>query len=396
MERADYVIVGAGLTGCVIARRLADAGRDVVVLERKPHVGGNVRDYLHPSGVRIHAHGPHYFRTSSDRVWRFVTKYAKFFNLAAKVLTLGPSGLVPWPVRRSYLSDTYGHDWAPGFSGCPRNFEEAVLARMPTRAYRTLIQPYTEKQWGVGGRQLNISLAKRVFVRSDDDERLTPRAKYQGLPCDGYAGLIDRMLGGIPVRLDCGFSKQESGAHAKRLLVFTGSIDEFFGCALGRLRYRAQERRSECLEGVALAQPCVQINNPLHSEGPHIRTIEWKHLMPNANRQQILGSVCTREYPYTAATSLEYEYPFPDESNRRLYNAYRSQARTLDGVVICGRLGEYRYLDMDQAIGRALIIADGMLRERGCGLDRARVSPVLRQNKHVQRRCRYGQQSHVK
>jgi len=300
-----------------------------------------------------------------------------FDEIAAKVLTLGPSGLVPWPVRHSYLRHVYGRDWLPGFLGSPRNFEEAVLSRMPLPAYKTLIEPYTQKQWGLPGRALRTSLARRVPVRADDDERLTPQCKYQGVPRDGYHALFQRMLEGITVYMNCELATRECIARARRLLVFTGSIDEFFTFDLGRLGYRAQERRTVFLPGASLVQPCVQINNPLRSHGDHIRTIEWKHLIPAGKTERIVGSLCTRETPYTATTSLEYEYPFPDDTNSRRYRAYRARAKALDGVIICGRLGEYRYLDMDKAVENALRIADSIVRVRGRSPNRDRPSGVL-------------------
>jgi len=375
MTPADYVVVGAGLTGAVLARQLANAGRDVLVVEQRKRVGGNIYDYVHSSGIRINAHGPHYFRTSSARIWDFVTQYSAFHEVAAKVLTLGPGGLVPWPVRARYLNDTHGPSWRPGFVGRPRNFEEAVLTRMPVGVYRALIEPYTRKQWGVAGRELCTSLARRVLVRQDDDERLTPHV-HQGVPRDGYTALIGRLLSGITVYTNRLFRPSDHARYAKRLLIFTGPIDEYFGCDLGRLGYRAQERKSDFYESVELMQPCVQINNPLQSNGAHIRTIEWKHLLPISTRAQTVGTLCTLEYPYTATRSVEYEYPFPNESNRRLYSVYRARANALNDVIICGRLGEYRYLDMDQAIGRALRIAATIL-NGGRGVPRRDLAGLL-------------------
>lgn len=357
---ADYVIVGSGLTGATIARHLHDAGREVLVLERRNHVGGNVHDYVHPSGIRIHTYGPHYFRTNSEEIWEFVNRFGAFYKYEAVVKSYVDGRYENWPVTIGYIRQMIGDHWEPEFKGIPTNFEEASLAMMPRLIYEKFVAGYTEKQWGVSPRALSVELAKRFDVRQDDDLRLV-RHKYQGIPVDGYAALMRNMLTGIPVMLNTDYLKVREQFHAHRCLVFTGPIDEFFEYDLGRLAYRSQQREHIYLPDVDYAQPCGQVNNPDPANGPHIRTLEWKHMMPREYADRIQGTVVTREIAVSPADSNHCEYPFPDEQNTHLYQRYRERAASIPNLLICGRLGEYHYYDMDQAIARAMVLAHSLL-----------------------------------
>jgi UDP-galactopyranose mutase len=184
---------------------------------------------------------------------------------------------------------------------------------------------------------------------------------HQGLPEDGYHSFMKRMLDGIPRVLGCDYLQCRAQFTPRRKTIFTGPIDEFFGYDLGRLQYRGQRRAHTYDPHADRIQPCPQVNNPSPADGPHIRTIEWKHLLPPAMRSQITGTLYTRETPFTPTQPDQYEYPFPDNSNQRLYARYRQRALSLDDVLICGRLGEYSYYDMDQAIGRARLHARQMM-----------------------------------
>jgi UDP-galactopyranose mutase len=359
----DYLIVGSGLTGAVIARTLAEAGREVLVVDRRSHLGGNVHDHAHESGIRIHTYGPHYFRTSSARIWEFATRFAPFYKYEAALLSDVDGQLEQWPIAASYIRKHVGADWRPEFTGTPSNFEEAALALMPRLVYDKFIKEYNEKQWGVPARSLAAQLCSRFDVRHDDEPRLKPHAAYQGIPEPGYAEWMRRMLAGIPLRLEFDYLQRRGEMAARKLLVFTGPIDAYFGFDQGKLVYRGQQRTHRFLPGAQFAQPCGQVNNPLHAGGPHIRTLEWKHMMPKDVAARIRGTVLTREVPFTPADPSEYEYPFPDDRNAELYEQYRRRADAQTGLLVCGRLGEYRYYDMDQAIGRALSLAERILRD---------------------------------
>lgn len=351
----DYLIVGSGLTGATIARLLADAGREVLVVERRPHVGGNVHDHFHPSGIRIHSYGPHYFRTSSDRIWHFVNRFSSFYDYEAIVKSYVDGAYENWPIAADYIQRTLGESWKVSFEGTPRNFEEASLAMMPQPIYEKFVKGYTEKQWGVPASDLAADLAGRFEVRRDNDPRLK-KSKYQGIPSEGYHEFMSNMLDGIPIILNFDYLIRRGEIKFRKNAIFTGPIDEFFGFDLGHLTYRSQKREHEYFPDVDYALPCGQVNNP-NSNSPHIRTLEWKHMMPQDYARRISGTVLTREIPFSPKDPDSYEYPFPSASNFSLYERYRKRAADMPGFVLCGRLGEYRYYDMDEAIANAMDLA---------------------------------------
>jgi UDP-galactopyranose mutase len=359
--KVDYLIVGSGLTGATISRLLADAGREVLVVDRRSHWGGNVHDHTHESGIRIHTYGPHYFRTSSEHVWDYVNRFAEFYPFEAVVQSLVDGRYENWPIAASYIRTHIGEGWRPEFQGTPSNFEEAALSLMPRTVYEKFVKEYSEKQWGIPVHQLAASLCKRFDVRADDDPRLTPKASHQGLPKQGYSELMRRMLEDLPLQLNFDYMQRRGEIVARKLLVFTGPIDELFEFALGRLAYRGQQRAHRYLPDVDFAQPVGQVNNPLHTGGAHIRTLEWKHMMPDKAKRSLKGTVLTTETPFTPQIPNAYEYPLPDGQNANLYADYRRRADATEGLLVCGRLGEYRYYDMDQAIGAAMTLAGRVL-----------------------------------
>jgi len=359
--QVDYLIVGSGLTGAVIARTLADAGRDILVVDRRNHIGGNVHDHSHPSGIRIHTYGPHYFRTSCDRLWDWVNRFGEFYRYEAEILSDVGDRLVPWPIGYQSLKEIAGEKWSPDFIGKPANLEEAALSLMPKVVYEKFVKEYNEKQWGVKCKTLDARLCSRFDVRKNNDTRLKPNSKYQGIPVNGYASFMKNMLHSIPVILNYDYLLRRHEIRAKKKLIFTGPIDEFFCFSDGRLQYRGQKRHHEYHQDANFIQRKGQINNPLHSGGKHIRTLEWKHMMPPCFANRIHGSVITKEIPFSPSSPTDYEYPFPNLKNSLLYKKYRSMADSLSSTVIAGRLGEYRYYDMDQAIAKAMKIAEEML-----------------------------------
>jgi UDP-galactopyranose mutase len=358
----DYLVVGSGLTGAVIARELVDAGHDVLVVDRRTHLGGNVHDSIRQGGIRVHTYGPHYFRTNSQRIWSFVNRFAEFYEYEAVLVSDVADRFEHWPVTAGYIRRAVGEDWAPAFDGTPTNFEEASLAMMPASVYRDFVKGYTEKQWGVPAASLSAELAGRFDVRADDDVRLK-RQRHQGIPVGGYAWMMAAMLDGIRVELGHDHLLQPDAVRWRKGLVFTGPIDEYFGYRLGRLAYRGQRREHEYLADVEQVQPYGQVNNPDPRRGPHVRTLEWRHMLSPAEQAAAVGTILTREIPFTPAAEEAdlCEYPFPDAANKDLYQRYRALARSEHGVLIAGRLGEYRYYDMDQAIARALLLAKRLL-----------------------------------
>ncbi len=359
-DTPDYLIVGSGLSGAVIARSLIEDGRNVLVLDRRAHCGGNVHDHLHASGIRVHTYGPHYFRTNSESLWEFVNRFTSFYKYEPELMTLVDGQYENWPITASYLKRAVGETWEPAFTGDPGNFEEASLAMMPEMIYRKFVKGYTEKQWGVPAASLSASLAKRFDVRHDNETRLM-RKRYQGIPVDGYATMMKNMLADIPLRLNCDYLQHRDTLSYRKMLIFTGPIDEFFGFEFGRLKYRGQTRADRWLPEIEFAQPCGQTNNPDPDNGPHIRTLEWKQIMAAEEASRIQGTLLTQEVPITPTDPDRFEYPFPDAENARLYERYRLRAQSMRDLLICGRLGEYRYYDMDQAIARAWKLAEQIL-----------------------------------
>jgi UDP-galactopyranose mutase len=362
MIDADYLVVGSGLTGAVIARMLADAGRSVLIVERRSHLGGNVHDHHHPSGIRVHTYGPHYFRTNDDGIWAFVNRFARFYPYAAALKSFVDGRYENWPVAAGYIQRAVGDHWQSEFIGQPANFEEASLAMMPRLVYEKFVKGYTEKQWGVPANTLSADLAQRFDVRADDEPRLK-RQRHQGIPEEGYAVLMQRMFAGIPVLLNVDYLRARDAMQPRKLTIFTGPIDEYFGYDLGRLHYRGQQRAQEYLPDVDFALPCGQVNNPDPANGPHIRTLEWKHMLPPDYAARIRGTVLTRETTISPVDPDHFEYPVPDVANALLYAAYRQRADQIPGLLICGRLGEYRYYDMDQAIARAMLLGRRLLED---------------------------------
>ncbi len=362
MTTVDYLVVGSGLTGSTIARLLADDRREVLLLERRAHPGGNVHDFMHASGIRIHTYGPHYFRCSDREIWEFVNRFSSFYPHEPIVKLLVDNRYENWPLNRRLLGQN--RDWRPSRRpGAPKNFEEACLQQMPRRVYEKYVEGYTRKQWGMDPRLLNAKLADRIRINEDHQTTLTPHYLHQGLPTLGYTALMANMIADIPCRFGVDYLKHRSEYRARKALIFSGSIDEFFGFEAGRLSYRGQQRRHQFLPDVDWHQPCVQVNHPDVREKA-IRTLEWKHLMPLDQRPRGEGTVITKEYPFTPDQTDNFEYPVPIAANARLHRHYRLCAATVRNLIVCGRLGTYTYLNMDKAIGCAMQVAARLCEQR--------------------------------
>jgi UDP-galactopyranose mutase len=357
---ADYVVVGSGLTGATVARLLHDAGRQVLVLERRPVVGGNVVDAVHqPSGIRYGLYGPHYFRTNSDKVWEFVQRFGEWRPFEARVKCLVDGRYESWPLSKVYLDK---FKWLPSERDAS-NLEERALQLMPRTIYEKFVKGYNEKQWGRPCTELLPSLCSRFDIREDDD-RLSLK-KHQALPKDGYSALMERMLHGVPCLTNTGFFNSTGVRWARKKLIYTGPIDEYFGFDLGWLEYRGQ-RRDITENGLRYLQVNFPGDMPYATEGfwpwPYkchaLRAINWRFMQ----EQDPGKDLTTWENPYTPTDSDASEYPVPTRANADLAAAYSRRADALPGVVFAGRLGRYKYLDMDEAIGAAMRVAEELLK----------------------------------
>lgn len=353
----DYVVVGSGLSGAVAARVLKDKGHSVLVVERRDHLGGNVHDHI-VHGVRVHTYGPHYFRTNSEAIWKFVTRFAKFHRFEACLKSMVDGKAENWPIAGSYLRAHCGDDWKSKLLQIdrPTNFEQACLAMMPQLIYEKFVKGYTEKQWGVPCTELTASLAGRFAVHEDDDPRLKFH-KYQGIPLCGYAKFMERMLGGLDIICGVDFLSCKEEFPYREGLIYTGPLDAWFNYDEGPLEYRSQQRTT-LVRSTAGTLAAPQVNYPSVDVGK-IRDLDWKLMMPESHRPHGV-SVVTSEVPYTPTDPNDFEYPFPSRDNNARAEIYRSRTKWLRNIHVCGRLGSYRYLDMDQSIGAALSLAENL------------------------------------
>ena len=348
----DYLVVGSGITGATIARNLADAGKQVTVVERRSHIGGNSYDYT-LNGIPVHKYGPHIFRTNNKTLWEYVKRFAKFYRYEHFVETFIDGRYENWPILGSYIERKIGK-WTPEFTGVPRNFEEKCLSIMPRKVYDQFIKDYNRKMWGIPAKKLDADLINRFDIRWDEDKRMK-QERYQGIPYRGWTAFFEKMLEGIPVILNYDYLKNNS-LRVMEKTFYTGPIDEYFGFKLGKLGYRAVKQDTKFTPNVELTQPAPVINYP-SGNVRQVRSVEWKQMMPDGGRS-IKGSVVTSEIPYTPKDPDNYQYPFPDEKNHSLYLKYEEEASKDKGVVFCGRLGEYRYMDMDTAMDNALKLVE--------------------------------------
>ena len=360
----DYLIVGAGLYGAVFAQQAKKYGKTVLVIDRREHIGGNV--YTKPvEGIQVHQYGAHIFHTNDTNVWNYVNDFAEFnrftnspvanfrgklYSLPFNMYTFNQMWGVVTPEEAAAKIETQRRE----ISGEPKNLEEQAISLVGRDIYETLIKGYTEKQWGRDCRELPSFIIKRLPVRFTFDNNYF-NARYQGIPIGGYTRMVERMLEGIEVRLGEDYleKKAQCDAMAKRI-VYTGPIDAYFGFRLGMLQYRSVRFENELLD-----TPNFQGNaavNYTDRETPWTRIIEhkWFTFGKDEAGNDLPGTVISREYPSEWRPGDEPYYPVNDEKNSTLYAAYQALAEKEPKVLFGGRLGEYKYYDMDTVIAAAL------------------------------------------
>lgn len=352
----DTLIVGAGFTGATCARVLAEAGKRVLIIDKRDHIGGNAYDYVNEHGVRIHKYGPHIFHTNSDKVFAFLSRFTDWRPYEHRVLAFVEGKFVPFPVNLTTLEmlGLTKEDCAPDESiKHPQNAEEQCLQRVGRKLYELFFEGYTTKMWGRHPRELDASVTARIPVRWDSRDDRYFVDKHQAMPKDGYTALFERMLDHplIEVRL-----RQKSFWQGvwRSPVIWTGPIDEYFGQSAGPLPYRSM--RFEMLPpqwaGLEAKPNAASINYPranLHQT----RATNWSALAG------IEAAPCvTREYPNAFG---EPYYPVPCPEARALYKRYEDLARAETNVTFLGRLGTYQYLNMDQAVGQALAACERLM-----------------------------------
>ena len=368
MTQYDYIIVGAGLFGAVFAHEATKKGKKCLVLEKRDHIAGNV--YTEEvEGIQVHKYGAHIFHTSNEEVWTYVNQFARFNNFINSPVANYKGKLYNLPFNMNTFYQMWGvktpaeamakieaQRKASGIQD-PQNLEEQAISLVGEDIYRILIKGYTEKQWGRDCKDLPASIIRRLPVRLTFDNNYF-NDRYQGIPEEGYTALVAKMLMGIEVRLNTDFLKEkECFESMAKKIIFTGPIDAYFDYTFGPLNYRSVRFETEILDtenyqGVAVV-------NYNEREVPFTRIIEHKHFA--FGKQP--STVISREYPSEWKLGVEPYYPVNNNENNALYERYKALASQQDKVHFAGRLGQYKYFDMDKVIDEALTFAKQELSE---------------------------------
>ena len=360
----DYLIVGAGLYGAVFAREAAEAGKKVLVIDKRPNIAGNV--YTEDvEGIKVHVYGAHIFHTNNREVWDYVNRFAVFNRFTNSPVANYNGELYSLPFNMYTFNKMWGvvtpeeaaakiAEQRKEISSEPKNLEEQAISLVGRDIFEKLVKGYTEKQWGRDCKDLPAFIIRRLPVRLTFDNNYF-NALYQGIPTEGYTKLVERLLNGIEVRLNCDYLENRDALdrEAKRV-IYTGPIDAFYGFRLGTLEYRSVRFETELLD-----QPNFQGNaavNYTDRETPWTRIIEHKWFTFGKDEQgnDLPKTVISREYSAEWKPGDEPYYPVNDEKNSALYQQYKALAEREEKVVFGGRLGEYKYYDMDQVIAAAL------------------------------------------
>ena len=387
----DYLIVGAGLFGAVFAHEMRAAGKACLCIDQRPVVGGNVYT-KEQSGIQVHKYGAHIFHTSDERIWSYVKQFAEFNHYVNSPIAVYKEELYNLPFNMNTFSKMW-HIRTPQEAmeiidrqrreaqvEQPQNLEEQALSLVGRDVYEKLVKGYTEKQWGRSCTELPAFIIRRLPVRFTYDNNYFTDP-YQGIPKGGYTQIVERLLEGTPVRLGVSYEEfvrqtgaqvpgrgaayacrggadkaraAEAGANGDvfEKVLYTGMIDAYFDYQLGALDWRSLRFEEETLPDCDNYQGNAVVNYT-EREVPYTRIIEHKHFEFGKGK----GTVITREYPQTWQQGDEPYYPVNDERNEKLYAAYRALAEQEKNVLFGGRLGQYRYYDMDKVIGAALELA---------------------------------------
>ena len=363
----NYLIVGSGLYGATIAQQAKKAGKSVLVIDKRPNVGGNI--YTEKvEGINVHKYGAHIFHTNNKEVWDYVTSFVDFNRFTNSPVANYKGELYSMPFNMYTFNKMWGvvtpeeaaakiEEQKKEITGEPKNLEEQAISLVGRDIYEKLVKGYTEKQWGRDCKDLPAFIIKRLPVRLTFDNNYF-NALYQGIPIGGYTKLIEKMLEGIEVRLNVDYleNKEELDKLAEKV-IYTGPIDAYFDYKLGTLEYRSVRFENEILD-----KPNFQGNaavNYTDRETPWTRIIEhkWFEFGKDENGNDLPKTVISREYSSEWKLGDEPYYPVNDAKNSALYEQYKALAEAENNVIFGGRLGEYKYYDMDKTIEVALVAA---------------------------------------
>jgi UDP-galactopyranose mutase len=359
----DYLVVGAGFAGATIAERLAaHAGKKVLICDKRPHIGGNAFDHYDDAGVLVHKYGPHIFHTNSRDVFEYLSRFTEWRPYQHRVMASVDGQLVPIPINLDTVNRLYNTSYTSSeleafFQSVAepvaqlRTSEDVIVGRVGRELYEKFFRNYTRKQWGLDPSQLDASVTSRVPVRTNRDGRYFTDT-YQAMPLHGYTRMFERMLThpNIKILLNADYREVEGTIpHAE--VVFTGPVDEFFDYRFGPLPYRSLEFKFET-RNVAVAQPAAVINYP--NDNPYTRVTEFKYLTGQEHAKTTLV------YEYACASGDPY-YPVPRPENAALYKQYQDLADATSGVHFLGRLGTYKYYNMDQVVAQSLTLYSRLL-----------------------------------
>jgi UDP-galactopyranose mutase len=383
----DFLIIGAGFSGLVIAERLAVAGWKCVVVDRRNHLGGNAYDGINAAGVLVHHYGPHYFRSNSQRIVEYLSAFTEWHQVSYTIKSYTRGRYWSFPINLNTFEEFLGREaTSEEFSAWldknrtdipdPKNSEEVILSQVGKELYELFFEGYTRKQWKLHPRELDASVCGRIPIRTNRDNRYLAES-FQALPKHGYTAMFEKLLNASPgVELHLGVDFHEARAQwTHKHLIFTGAIDEFYDRRFGPLPYRSLRFEAESFTAEQLRsrepisgkpgfwQPAMQVNYP-DFEVPFTRIVEIKH----ATGQQIDASTIVREFPKDWTPETEPFYPIPTPEARAAYQNYAALASAETATSFIGRLATYRYFNMDQVIGMAIVEADKLISRYGTNL----------------------------
>ena len=365
--KVDVLVVGAGFSGSVVAEQLAGQGWDVLVIDKRDHIGGNAHDRLDEHGVLIHPYGPHIFHTNSARIFDYLSRFTDWRPYEHRVLAKAGEQLVPIPINIDTVNRLYGLDLDEGTIEAffdevrePRHpirtSEDVVISAVGRDLYETFFRGYTRKQWGLDPSELSASVAARIPTRTNRDDRYFTDT-FQAIPRDGYTALFSKLLDqpGIRVELGVDFFEMRDRVRATHI-VYTGPVDAYYAQCYGPLPYRSLRFEHEHLADTAQYQSVGTVNYP--NDFDYTRITEFKHV----TGQQHAGTSIVREFSQAEG---EPYYPVPRPENEALFKRYEALAREERDVTFVGRLAQYRYYNMDQCVGAALKAAAYVLERLG-------------------------------